>query len=71
MADTQLKKAVIIAVKLCPFCGSKAYRRLMTHGAARVDCSDSRGKGCGISGPRRDSKIEAIKAWNRRPEETA
>lgn len=62
--DTQLKKAVIIAVKLCPFCGSKAW----TYSKTQVDCSDSRGKGCGISGPRRDSKIEAIKAWNRRPE---
>ena len=61
---TQLKKGVIITVKLCPFCGSKAW----TFSNEQVDCSDSRGKGCRISGPRRDSKIEAIKAWNRRPE---
>ncbi|MEO1700265.1 MAG: Lar family restriction alleviation protein [Planctomycetota bacterium] len=51
-------------LKPCPFCGDTYYLVVDDHpGAASVLCD-----ACDVEGPMRQSKTEAVTAWNRRAE---
>lgn len=55
-----------VALKPCPFCGGKAeLNGHWVRDSVAIRCNFVEG-GCGASGGFRPTKLEAIKAWNRR-----
>ena len=56
----KIDKETGLEIKNCPFCGSEEIGISLNRNAWMSCCS------CGADGPYKDTKRQAIQAWNRR-----